>query len=380
MKLVEKERCVGCFACEAVCPVKCIQKVNNADGFQYPSINNEQCLDCGSCKKVCPAESTITPCMEKSYAVYSKVKGYADRCSSGGVFRALSEYVLNNGGAVCAAAFSSKFSVEHIIVENIEESRRLFSSKYSQSYISPETFIKLKGLAQQKLVLFCGTPCQVHAIKNYIGDNSNLLTIDLVCHGVPSPSVWSKYLCARSEGKDIVDVNFRDKRNLKKGYGLSISFADGSSYYNLSTVDPYLQGFINNLYLRKSCYSCEYKGKKRKSDITLGDLWKAGKVDSRLATMKYVSWVIVHNTTGNELFQKIITDFNSLPISTDAAVQFNKSYAESPKENKKSVQFFSDLNSTQDVIQLIVRYCHMNIWEKIRRKVRNKLNRSKYNG
>ena len=221
-KVIESGKCTGCAACANVCSRKSIEMVQNNEGFYYPKITSN-CVECGICLQVCPITQPKLKENKniKSYAYYSEVNSNMGRSSSSGVFEAIARYVINKKGIVCGAAFDSAWNVRHILVDNTDDLKLLCTSKYVQSYIEEDLYTRIDKILKERIVLFAGTPCQVAALNNFIKDKKNLITVDLVCHGVPSPKVWDRYLKSISCGRHVLDVNFRDKSH-KDYYGLNI--------------------------------------------------------------------------------------------------------------------------------------------------------------
>ena len=216
MLSTKTDECVGCGACENVCPVKAISMQENEEGFLYPVVDSDLCVSCNKCNHVCPVQKNEKKAVvSKAYAAWNKDDAILRGSSSGGVFSILAQYVLRKGGVVCGAAFDEGNVVKHILVENAADLEKLRGSKYVQSEIG-HIFVQIKDLLKSgRQVLFSGTPCQVAGLNSYLEkDFDNLLTVDVACHGVPSPKVWQKYIFEL--GKDVSQFNFRDKRAVGK--------------------------------------------------------------------------------------------------------------------------------------------------------------------
>lgn len=197
MEICKQGLCNGCSACRSVCPVGCIEMKRNAEGFLFPVVDESRCVQCGLCGRICPVNAQRNAMqleMPKAYAAVSKNHTQRKESSSGGVFSLLAEYVLGQGGVVFGAAFDEGFHLRHIVVETTEGLAQLRGSKYVQSEIG-DAYLQAKAyLKAGKLVLFTGTPCQIGGLKAYLQkDYENLITQDIICHGVPSPEVWEKY-------------------------------------------------------------------------------------------------------------------------------------------------------------------------------------------
>lgn len=280
MRFPDIARCSGCRACEQICPKRCISMEPDADGFLYPRIDGERCLNCGLCERICPDHfRRIRKTEPKIYAAWLKDGKALNESSSGGAFTALAEYVLSRGGAVFGCAFDEQMTAVHICAHTTEELNRLRGSKYVQSDTG-DTFAQAKLLLEQNVpVLYSGTPCQIAGLKAFLRkDYSSLLTVDLVCHGVPSPIFFKKYLewLKRKERGNVLEFSFRDKSEFGWGiYRKALLDRDGRKISKLLTpqLDPYLTVFLSGDNYRDCCYSCPYASPKREGDFTIGDFW-----------------------------------------------------------------------------------------------------------
>lgn len=265
------------------CPVGCIALVEDAEGFLFPEIDRIKCINCGKCRKVCPV-LTATPKVEPvaGYAYRVNDDALLSRTSSGGFFTLLAEKVLREGGVVFGASFNKCHEVVHAFVERIEDLDALRRSKYVQSRIGNSFEDCLKFLNEGRKVLFCGTPCQVKALNLFIGKKrDNLITVDFVCHGVPSPGVFRKYLAEICEKygeslSDVKEINFREKI---AGFAYGFSFTTKNKKYTENPRENmFLKGFLSDLYLRQSCHRCSAKSFTSGSDYTICDFWGIEKV------------------------------------------------------------------------------------------------------
>lgn len=299
---VTKSLCCGCEACLQTCPTHCIEMIADQEGFPLPKVDLNKCMDCGKCSKVCPAivkTPKISPVA--GYAYRTKDEELLRKTSSGGFFTAAAEKVLSRGGVVFGAAFNAKNEVVHTYIESPDELDSLRRSKYVQSRIG-NTFVDCRRfLDAGRLVLFCGTPCQVKALNLFLGKKYDcLVTIDFVCHGVPSPGVFKRYLeeLAHEKGggiNDLHEINFRAK-NL--GYSYSFAFAFAFAHYVENPHDNiFLRGFLHDVYLRLSCHNCQAKGFTSGSDYTMCDFWTVKKhmPDFPIGEVPGVNQVFVHS-------------------------------------------------------------------------------------
>lgn len=310
---IVKDRCVGCSACKSKCPKNCIDLKSNAEGFLYPQIDYKLCVKCGLCEQVCPVlcKKDVNNYEIKTYAVKSKDEQVRLNSSSGGAFYLFAKYVLENGGVVFGAAFDEKFKVRHDFIENLSELGKLQGSKYVQSDIGDNYVKAEKFLQEGRLVLFSGTPCQVAGLKTYLGkDYENLLALGLICHGVPSPRAWEKYLAeiTKEHNSTPQNVSFRHKSKNSDGYGFRVEFTDDKIFYEKQSKNKYLQVFLKNYCLRLSCYNCNFKNYDALSDIIIGDFWGIENYLPNFYDEKGISILIVNSHRGASILKTVKQD------------------------------------------------------------------------
>ena len=336
--LPRKEDCTGCGACSAVCPKQAIAMVTDEEGFLYPEINRGICVDCGLCHGVCPEMQGVTT-HDTPVAVAAKHKEDAIRreSSSGGVFSALAQEILNRGGVVCAAVYDETFAVVHKIGKEIAPFR---GAKYAQSHAG-HLFPTLRRLLQEGTeVLFVGTPCQCAGLMGYLGKKpENLVLVDMICHGVPSPKVWQEYLKLH---EPVRSVNLRSKVSGWSHYGYSVKIGD---YTQTQSHDPFMRGFTANLYLRPSCAKCTFKGLQRCTDITLADFWGIWDLLPDFDDDKGTSLLLIHSSQGHALWKAVQESFDWQTVELCEAVSQNPSAEVSSQPHPKRLEFFSRLGS-----------------------------------
>lgn len=311
INITDKHKCCGCTACISVCPKGYISMSEDKEGFLYPVVDSVKCIDCGLCEKVCPVLHPLKNEAEPLvYAAINNDESIRMQSSSGGIFTLLAEYVIDRGGVVFGACFDRDWNVVHDYTETKEGLVRFRGSKYVQSNVG-NSFSQVKiFLDAGREVLFSGTPCQVAGLKNYLRKPyPNLLTVDLVCHGVPSPDVWRKYLqetvCKAYRIKKnksavnicdyISDIKFRAKDKGWKKYSFKIEYKDGRIEINPFYENPYMNIFLSNLSLRPSCYVCPAKLNNVQSDITLADFWGVNKIDPNIDDDKGCGLLFLNN-------------------------------------------------------------------------------------
>lgn len=365
IRIREKKLCCGCTACINICPKQCIEMQEDEEGFLYPSVNQSICIDCGLCEKVCPELNQKQP--KKPIAIYAaKHKNDEIRLSSssGGIFFALAEKVIKEKkGVVFGCRYNEDWNVVHSFSETLEGCKAFRTSKYVQSYMG-DCFKQVKEfLLQGRFVMFTGTPCQIAGLKGFLRkEYDNLLSVEVVCHGAPSPGVWRSYieyiknlpvLAPDSKSKPtITSINFREKRSeeynwLKYGFVIrGKSNQESNKDICLTSAIHYkasfMKGFMADLYQRPSCYSCPAKALKSGSDLTIADYWWIHQVRPDFMDTKGISLVYVASERGKEFFESCNIEY----IHTDSAEDVKKGYLfqgaafHSAKEPKNRKKFF----------------------------------------
>lgn len=307
ISLATKRHCTGCGACANACPRHAITMVADEEGFLYPQIDTSLCIQCSACEKACPADvSHLSAQHTEAFYAFSKDEETCRKSSSGGLFTELARSVIDEGGVVYGAGFDNDFQVVHRAAETLTELENLRTSKYVQSDIG-DVFRQVREQLQQgRRVLFSGTPCQVAALKTFLGrEYDDLLTVDIICHGVPSPGLWKAYLEQNHAQQLIKGISFRDKTFGWNFFSMKVDYADGTSYREPATKDPFERSFLANLTLRPSCYQCQYKTVDRVSDITIADYWGVESVHRELKEQQGVSLVLVHSDNGRKIMETV---------------------------------------------------------------------------
>ncbi len=296
--------------------------------------------------------------MLRAYACFNLNKSEREKSSSGGVFIFLAKKVIEKNGVVFGARFDEHWKVIHDYAENMENVTAFLTSKYAQSSMR-NMFCKAKGfLENNRLVLFSGTPCQIKGLKFYLGkEYHNLLTVDFICHGVPSPKVWEEYLKEKSNGKTIRAVNFRDKTEGWEKFSLKIEFEDGSVYRENKFQDLYMKGFLKDIYLRPSCYQCLDKGINRLSDITLADFWGIEHIKPEIFADRGISAVLIHSIYGEKIWEdkipsgEVASGMMIEEVEPESVIQYNLNMISSVKKPKERDYFFqkSDIKITKRI-------------------------------
>lgn len=324
--------CTGCYACVNICPANCIMMKESESGILNPVID-QLCINCGQCEKICPV--LHMPEINKetvAYAMKNCDENVRKSSTSGGIFFLLSEYVLDRGGIIWGAAYDSDFSVRHIAVSDRKELSLLQGAKYVQSVIGTSFQEVKRELQKGCIVLFSGTPCQCAGLKSFLGkEYENLVTVDVVCHGVPSPKVWQAYIDYRSQkenaGNRPVKINLRSKTSGWSHYGYSTEFDYGNGKISRihNSQDLFMKAFGGNICLRASCSDCSAKGVERCTDFTLGDYWGIWNQHPEFDDNKGTSVVFVHSQKGRDILNQVRENTEYLEVDIKDAYRENGS-------------------------------------------------------
>lgn len=349
IKIVDKIQCSGCYACKNICPKNCIAMVSDTEGFWYPKVNEDICIQCNMCVNVCPIlqkeEKMETETV--AYACFNKDEEIRYKSSSGGVFTSLATKVLEKEGIVFGAAFNEEFQVNHCAVDKIEDLHKLRGSKYMQSKIGDNYKLAKEYLDAGRWVYFSGTPCQIDGLKKFLKKNyDKLICQDIICHGVPSPKVFERYLNEKNKqyNQKVENLTFRSKVYSWPNYAVKIDFAD-RSYIASHKNDYYMKAFLSDLILRPSCYQCNSKGINRNSDITLADFWGVKNVLPKMNDRQGVSLVIIHSDKGKEIFAEIMDEIYSEKVDVLEAIKYNPSMCISSNRPVRRDEFLSNIDN-----------------------------------
>lgn len=360
----DKTKCSGCEACVQACPKSCIYFEEDEYGFRYPRVNLEYCVNCGVCEKVCPVINVgDTHQPQRKVASKNNNEGQRSKSSSGGVFVLLAEETIRKGGVVFGARFDADWNVVHSCAETIEGVQPFLGSKYVQSRIGDSYRIAKEYLDEGRNVLFSGTSCQIAGLKQYLRkDYEKLLTVETMCHGVPSPKVWRGYLeyirrpetagtggnavlLSLTETPSIKGISFRDKHDGWGKFGFVVHYSVNqreTEKFGLSSViaqnksieirephkeNVFMQAFLSNAILRPICFACPFKSGKSRADISLGDFWTVDQYIPGINDDKGITLVYL-------LSQKGIEAYNALDVSTyemENGIEYNVSFSKSTK-------------------------------------------------
>lgn len=312
IRLCDSNTCTGCSACYASCMHGALSMVRDDEGFLQPKIDVDKCVECGMCVRSCPILTPLNSSnvkIEKIYAIENKDGIERRNAASGGFYSIIAKYFINEyHGIACGAVFDNNFHVIHEAIDDASQISRFASSKYVQSEMN-DTFKEIKKILKSgRQVVFSGVPCQVAGLLNFLKRKyDNLITVELVCHGVPSPGFWKKYLDYQCQhyGSNITTVNFKDKR---LGYGspsMKLTFSNGRIHYGDSNTDIMLKGFFGGFISRNSCFNCKFRGQNHFADITILDGWHISKWNMKMNDDKGTTLVMLHNNKAINIFEKI---------------------------------------------------------------------------
>lgn len=349
--VTHKTRCTGCMACMNICPNGAIKLVESEDGFIYPEIDDKKCTRCNLCKNICPVNKVYKNKIESPQCYATKNKNTVDReqSSSGGMMALLAKNILKNDGVVYGATLENK-KVKHIRIDTIDDLYKIMGSKYVQSEIDYIYREVKKDLQSNKTVLFVGTPCQIEGVKAYLTkEYDNLICVSIMCHGVPSPQVFKRYLEEKEKinQAEIDNIQFRNKENGWHKYNVQYHFKNGQDEKEYFVNDIYMQGFLKNYFLRESCYNCEMRfHKKNSADLMIGDFWGIENVFPEMDDDKGISALIVNTEKGEKLFNKVKTDIEYRQTDFESILKGNPLLMSSVKYTKNREKFFEMLKNT----------------------------------
>ncbi|MBA4317081.1 MAG: 4Fe-4S ferredoxin [Flavobacterium sp.] len=332
INITNKENCCGCNACFNVCPKSCIEMVADNEGFLYPIVDQERCINCGLCDQVCPILTRPKILHERItepdvFAAYNNDDFVRLDSTSGGIYSALASNVFLRNGFVGGAVYNKDFSVSQILSDNPNSLPEIRSSKYLQSYAGSFYSEVKQALTSGKLVLLCGTPCQVAALFNFLGkDFSNLITCDFICRGVNSPKVFKKYIesLQAKYGSKVTKVKFKNKTYGWHRFSIKVDFENGETYCKDRYNDPFFIGYLQiGNFARPSCYSCKFKEFPRASDISLADFWGIEKLDPSMDQDKGTSLVLVNSLKGRDFLEELGDSITKKQFSLGEAMKFN---------------------------------------------------------
>ncbi len=311
-----KVDCCGCNACGDICVHNAIIFKTDKEGFWYPEVDLGKCTNCGLCEKICPilkpADKVKRYPVARTFAAYTKDNNIRMDSTSGGIHSMLATKMYEKNAYIGGAVYNPDHTVSQIVDDNPKRLPEIRSSKYLQSN-AEGVYREIRSLLiNGKNVFFCGCPCQIHALYNFLGkEYENLVTCDFICRGVNSPKVFLKYMemLERQYCAKATKIKFKNKKWGWHNFSMRVSFANGKEYCKDRYHDLFFIGYLQvGNFTRPSCYECRFKGFPQKADITLADFWGIEKIDPSLDQDKGTSLVLINSDNGLELFDSIKED------------------------------------------------------------------------
>lgn len=338
--ITDPYKCCGCGACVSICPRQCIVlKKDDTEGFLYPEVDSSLCCHCDACERVCPMlndNASLKPLYV--IACRNEDKDVRISSSSGGIFSSLAEHIISKGGVVFGVRFSDDFGKAIFCeISNTSDISLLRGSKYMQAETTNIYTLVRERLHQERLVLFSGTPCQIRALRLYLGQDAHsslLYCVDIICHGVPSSEVWRRYLHNVIGNQIPSYVSFRDKTTGWKNFSMVIK-TPTEAYSCVHRDDLYMQSFLRNVNLRPSCYNCQTKNGRSGADLTIGDFWG---IPSDTDDDSGVSQVLVMTDHGELLLNNVHIYAHTYPICI--VQKYNPAYFSSVAEPTRRRYFW----------------------------------------
>lgn len=374
IRITDKHKCCGCSACAQRCVKQSITMQEDEEGFLYPFVNTTTCIDCGLCEKVCPVlNQSYKRKPIECYAAKNPDEKVRSKSSSGGVFLPIATAIINEGGVVFGARYNDQWEVVHSYAESIDDLNVFHGSKYVQSVIGT-TFIQVEQfLKKERKVLFSGTPCQIAGLKKFLcKEYDNLITVDVVCHGVPSPMVWRDYVF-QLPMEGVVDICMKDKSTGWREYSFSLVKKNGrKSFSQRSCENKYLMAFSRNLTLRPSCFACPAKAGRSGSDITLADYWGIEKILPAMDDNKGTSFVCANTRKGDKLLRSLELQFANADY--EVSIPYNSCIYQSTAEATNRFDFFVQYQQQGVQVLLTLKYEKQNLLKRIiKRLLKNRI-------
>lgn len=372
IQVTDKSKCCGCEACVQVCPKHCISFTQDHEGFFYPEVDADICIQCGLCEKVCPV---LHPYDEQKpqevLAAINKDEEVRMESSSGGVFTLLAEETIRQGGAVFGVRFDDKWQAVFDYAETTEALAVFRGSKYLQARVG-NSYTQCKQLLDQgRQVLFSGTQCQIAGLLHFLRKPyPNLLTVDFICHGVPSPKVWQHYLdeAVKAGKQAMTDIKFRDKRLGWKRFSFVLDYNEQHHSNTLTSSfaqNPFMRAFLANLILRPSCHACHAKGGRSHSDLTIADFWGINQVNPLMDDDKGTSLVLIHTEKGNNALRRDKIIWTS--ANYEEVLRFNPSWYKPAASHPKRDEFFLAFNDQTDLHALIDKFLRLPLKKRVKK-------------
>ncbi len=364
MQIIDKDKCTGCGACYNACPKNAIRMIENERGFLKPVIDETKCINCKLCEKICPVKNYQSKNINqpKAYAFINKNDEIRLKSSSGAVFPSIANIILSKGGIVFGTHYDNEMKVCHTKIDKVIDIEKLQSSKYVQSD-TKKTYQEVKyALENGQLVLYTGTPCQIAGLYSYLKkDYEKLLTIDLVCHGVPSRKIFEMYkkefMLSKKDNGKLVNINFRSKNNgwTCSEFSTTTTTTTTTTYQTLGRHDDFMKCFLSNLILNNSCNDCHFNKIPRVADLTMGDFWGVDEFDTSLNDNKGTSILLINTEKGKKFFEIVKTDSNvyTKEVPLNVALKGNPNIIGSTQKNHACAMFWNEINTSNKTLHIL---------------------------
>lgn len=360
--LANQETCTACMACLNACAKGAISFVQDNESFLQPQVDADRCVECHLCEKVCPEiqqEFYQHDAAGDVYAGWNKTDRQVS--SSGGAFSSIARYVLAKGGVVYGSTLDENLECKHIELTDIAGLDKLRGSKYMQSATGTTFMDVKKHLIAGKYVLFSGTPCQVSGLYSYLKkEYPKLITMDLICHGVPSNGIFSQYVkklknrLGQAENLRITNYEFRRRDGWGFSPSISTTISNCRKIYGIDAL--YMSAFDKAATFRRSCYQCHYATANRVGDFSIGDFWGLGHqgVPFKYDMTKGVSLLLVNSDKGRVIITELGEDDFYVKRTLEEAAARNHNLTKvsvSPTNREQVIAAFLDENMSLDEIE-----------------------------
>ena len=348
--ITDKYKCTGCMACLNICPNDAIEIIKSKDGFAYTKINKEKCIGCNLCRKVCPSNKYYKNEYNapEYYAAFNLEEKDRIKSSSGGMVSLIAKTTLKKKGVVYGVALEEK-QAKNIRIDNEKELYKIMGSKYVQSEIGHTLKNVKQDLDDQKQVLFTGTPCQIEGLRSYLNkDYNNLTCVSIICHGVPSPEIFKKYIEEKEKknSSKLKKINFRNKQLGWHNYNIEYEYDNGKKEVVPASKDIYMSGYLKDYFLRECCYNCQMKyGEKSTADIIIGDFWGIESTLPEIDDDKGVSAIVINSAKGKDIFEELKANIKYEKVSLEDISKGNPMLVTSTRYTKNKDNFFKLIES-----------------------------------
>ena len=350
--ITDKYKCTGCMACLNVCPNDAIEVIKSKDGFAYTKINKEKCIGCNLCRKVCPSNKYYKNEYNSPefYAAFNLNEKDRIKSSSGGMVSLIARTTLKKNGVVYGVTLNGK-QAKNVRIDNEKELYKIMGSKYVQSEVGHTLKNVKQDLDDQKQVLFTGTPCQIEGLRSYLNkDYNNLICVSIICHGVPSPEIFKKYIEEKEEknSSKLKNINFRNKQLGWHNYNIEYEYDNGKKEVVPASKDIYMSGYLKDYFLRECCYNCQMKyGEKSTADIIIGDFWGIESTLPEIDDDKGVSAIVINSVKGKDIFEELKENIKYEKVSLEDISNGNPMLVSSTGYTKNKDNFFKLMESNE---------------------------------